>query len=179
MKLKYIATICLGCSLSVPQYAFADGNTETEVEFSGFVDGSYNYLRQSNLFTSGVYDRVYDLNENGFTLQQAAGTISYLPKEGLGIFLNGMVGRDAIVSNAYGMGTWVSSPDFGVDVTQAFLQFAHSNLALDLGKFTTLNGAETIAPITDTNFSRSILFGYAGPFTTTGARATYTPNDKL
>lgn len=91
-----------------------------------------------------------------------------------------MVGRDAIVSNAYGMGTWTDSPDFGVDLTQAYLRFATSpSFTVDFGKFVTINGAETIAPITDTNFSRSILFGYGGPFTALGARATYQANDKL
>lgn len=150
-----------------------------KINFSGFIDGSYNYLSQSNLFTSGVYDRVYDLQENGFTLQQAAATASYLPEEGIGFLLNGMVGRDSIVSNAYGMGYWTRSPDFGVDVTQAFIQLAHGALTFDIGKFTTLNGVETIAPITDTNFSRSILFGYAGPFTATGVRANYQASEKL
>lgn len=154
-------------------------NWPPKIDFSGFIDGSYNHLSQSNQFTSGTYDRVYDLQENGFTLQQLAGTASYLPDEGIGFFLNGMVGRDAIVSNAYGMGTWTSSPDFGVDLTQAYLRFARDKITIDAGKFVTLNGVETIAPITDTNFSRSIGFGYAGPFTATGARATYQANEKL
>ncbi|MCW0218361.1 MAG: porin, partial [Prosthecobacter sp.] len=97
-----------------------------------------------------------------------------------GFFLNGMIGRDAIVSNAYGMGTWLSSPDFGVDLTQAYLQLGFGpSFFIDAGKFTTLNGAEVIAPISDTNFGRSILFGFAGPFTATGARATWQANEKL
>lgn len=187
MKIKYAGLLCLGLNLTLPGIVFADTDlienkdpSETPLVFSGFIDGSLNYLKQSNLFTSGVFDRVYDLEENGPTLQQAAGTFSYLPTEGIGVFLNGMVGRDAIVSNAYGMGTWTSSPDFGVDVTQAYVRFATApTFTVDFGKYVTLNGVETIAPITDTNFSRAILFGYAGPFTALGGRATYTPNDKL
>lgn len=154
--------------------------TSDQLKFSGFIDGSYNYLQQSNLFTSNVYDRVYDLNENGVTLQQLAGTASYLPDNGFGMLLNAMIGRDAIGSNAYGMGTWTRSPDFGVDVTQGYLRYSNSSsFYIDAGKFTTLNGAETIAPTTDTNFSRAILFGYAGPFTALGVRSTYVMNDKV
>lgn len=158
----------------------ADDAASDQLKFSAFIDGSYNYLQQSNLFTSNVYDRVYDLNEHGVTLQQLAGTASYLPDSGLGMLLNAMIGRDAIGSNAYGMGTWTRSPDFGVDVTQGYLRYSNSaSFYIDVGKFTTLNGAETIAPITDTNFSRAILFGYAGPFTTLGIRSTYVVNDKV
>src|SRR5688500_1795642 len=92
--------------LLISQTSWADIEpSATPIDFSGFIDGSYNYLSQSNLFISNVYDRVYDLNENGVTLQQAAGTVSYLPKVGIGGLLNAMVGRDSIVSNAYGMGT--------------------------------------------------------------------------
>ena len=157
----------------------ADAKSD-QVNFSALLDTSYNYLQQSNLFTSDVYDRVYDLNENGVTLQQLAGTLSYLPTNGLGILLNAMIGRDAIVTNAYGLGTWTDSPDFGVDVTQGYLRLSQSaNFYVDAGKFTTINGAETVAPNTDTNFSRSILFGYAGPFTALGLRSTYIMNDML
>lgn len=183
MKIRKLVLACVSSIILVPGLLFAGdtdaAKTPTKVDFSGFIDGSYNHLSQSNEFTSGSYDRVYDLNENGFTLQQLAGTASYLPQDGLGFLLNGLIGRDAIVSNAYGMGTWTSSPDFGVDLTQAYLRLGYNTLTLDAGKFVTVNGVETIAPITDTNFARSILFGFGGPFTATGARATYQANKKL
>ncbi len=44
------------------------------------------------------------------------------------------------------------------------------------GKFETLAGAEVIEDPSNANISRSILFGYAVPFTHTGARLTYAPN---
>jgi hypothetical protein len=47
------------------------------------------------------------------------------------------------------------------------------------GKFVTLAGAEVINPTTDSNFSRSILFGYAIPFTHTGLRGTYAFSDQV
>ncbi|HUO96002.1 MAG TPA: outer membrane beta-barrel protein, partial [Steroidobacteraceae bacterium] len=47
------------------------------------------------------------------------------------------------------------------------------------GRFVTLAGVETIDPRTDTNFSRSILYGFAIPFAHTGVRATYVASDQL
>jgi len=43
----------------------------------------------------------------------------------------------------------------------------------------TLAGAEVINSTLDTNYSRSILFGYAIPFSHTGARLTYAASDQL
>jgi len=47
------------------------------------------------------------------------------------------------------------------------------------GKYVTNAGAEVIKSDGDVNYSRSILFGYAIPFTHTGVRATYKVNDAL
>src|SRR5207244_9388313 len=44
-------------------------------------------------------------------------------------------------------------------------------------KFCTRDGAEVIKSRDNTNFSRSILFGYAIPFTHTGVRGTYKVSD--
>ena len=53
-------------------------------------------------------------------------------------------------------------------MTQAYVQYATGSWTFIGGKFVTLAGAETINPTTDTNFSRSILFGYAFPSRTLG-----------
>jgi hypothetical protein len=90
-----------------------------------------------------------------------------------------MAGRDAITTNAYGMGVGTRSPYFGFDLTQSYLNLSHGPIAVNVGKFTTLNGVEVIAPNGNTNFSRSILFGYAGPFTALGIRSNYKASDKL
>ncbi len=60
------------------------------------------------------------------------------------------------------------------DVTQAYVGYSRGALSLQAGKFETLAGAEVIEDPSDVNVSRSILFGYAVPFTHTGARLTYT-----
>lgn len=46
-------------------------------------------------------------------------------------------------------------------------------ITLDMGQFVTWAGAETIEAADNINSSRSLLFGYAIPFTHTGMRATY------
>ena len=61
------------------------------------------------------------------------------------------------------------------DVTQLYAGFSSGPFALQAGKFATLAGAEVIEDPANANISRSILFGYAIPFTHTGARLTYTP----
>lgn len=63
----------------------------------------------------------------------------------------------------------------GYDVTQAYFQYTSVNGKFNAyaGKFSTLAGEEVIESPNDFNFSRSILFGYAVPFTHTGVRFSY------
>lgn len=147
----------------------ADGITA-----SGYVDSSYEYLTGTGEFAGGSPDRVFDARHDSFTLHQAAITIARQPKEGFGVLINLTAGEDAQIIKSY--------PNAGgseFDVTQAFVQYATGPWTLLAGKFVTLAGAETINPTTDTNFSRSILFGFAIPFTHTGFRASYALSDQL
>ena len=146
------------------------------VEFSGYLDISYNHLSQSNVFTSGTASRVFDLERNGFAVRQLAFTLAKQPKEGLGGLLNLTAGKDADIINAYGLGFGKNNK---IDLTQAFLQYASGSITVIGGKFVTLAGAEVIKSPANSNFSRSILFGYAIPFTHTGVRGTYEVDDTL
>lgn len=145
-------------------------------EFNGYVDASYNRLSQSNAFTSGTASRVFDLQQKNAALQQLAFTLAKQPKAGWGGVINVTGGKDADVINAYGLG-------FGnkdkVDLTQAFVQYATGPWTVIGGKFVTMAGAEVIKSSANPNFSRSILFGYAIPFTHTGVRASYAVDDTL
>jgi Putative beta-barrel porin-2, OmpL-like. bbp2 len=67
----------------------------------------------------------------------------------------------------------------GANLTQAYLQAVKGNGTLIVGKFETLAGAEYIEAPLNTNYSRSYLFGYAIPFTHTGARFTYVLSPKF
>src|SRR6266436_9555 len=156
-----------------PGPSLKDVLTTSGIDIHGYVDAAYSFLSGSGLFTSGVADRVFDTEPNSFNLHQAALTVDYLPKEGFGGLVNLTAGRDARVIASLGEAT------SNFDVTQAFAQYAHGPLTVIGGKFITLAGAEVINSTQDTNYSRSILFGYAIPFSHTGVRLTYAASDQL
>ena len=153
--------------------ALSDVLAASGVEIHGYVDAAYSYLSGTGIFRSGTADRVFDTEPNSFNLHQAALTINYQPKEGFGGLVNLTAGRDARVIASAGAAT------SNFDVTQAFVQYAHGPLTVIGGKFITLAGAEVINSTLDTNYSRSILFGYAIPFAHTGVRLTYAASDQL
>ena len=153
--------------------ALRDVLAASGVEVHGYVDAAYSYLSGTGIFSSGTADRVFDTEPNSFNLHQAALTINYQPKEGFGALVNLTAGRDARVIASAGEAT------SNFDVTQAFVQYAHGPLTVIGGKFITLAGAEVINSTLDTNYSRSILFGYAIPFAHTGVRLTYAASDQL
>ena len=143
---------------------------------NGYLDVSYSHLSGNGAFVSGTPDRVFDAQHDSFSVHQAAFTLAKQPKEGFGALVNVIFGEDADVIAPYNQNPGSSSK---VDLTQAFVQYARGPVTAIGGKFVTLAGAEVINPTADTNFSRSILFGYAIPFTHTGVRGTYAVNDAL
>jgi hypothetical protein len=146
------------------------------MQFSGYLDASYNYLSESSKFTGGTSSRVFDLERNAGAIRQLAVTLAAQPKQGLGGLLNLTAGKDADIIGAYGLGAGKKNK---FDVTQAFVQYATGPFTVIGGKFVTMAGAEVINSTANNNFSRSILFGYAIPFTHTGARGTYAASDNL
>jgi Putative beta-barrel porin-2, OmpL-like. bbp2 len=146
---------------------------------SGYVDGSYNYLEQNNTFSSGLYNRVYDVQQRGFTLHQVAVTLSDQPKEGFGGLINMIGGHDAKVFAPYGWASIFDAPTVQFYIPQAFVQYAQENWTIAAGTLLALVGAEGIDPTSTANFSRAILNGFAEPFTLLGVRSTYAWDDKL
>lgn len=164
-------------------------------DVTGYVDASYSHLSRRALFTtSGTQSRVFDIERSGFAVRQAAVKLEYAPEKGLGGVLNLTAGKDADVIAAYktdpsngkgcnvvtGLNADGTSCDRDrFDVTQAYLQYKIGNWHLMGGKYVTLAGAEVIWSPSNPNFSRSILFGYAIPFTHTGVRAHYSFSDAV
>src|SRR5579871_1727526 len=155
---------------------------------TGYLDVGYDWLTTKGVFQAitgygpggaptygpgGVNSRVFDYEHHSFNLHQAAITIAKQPTEGFGALVNLTAGKDASTIRSY------DENMNHFDITQGFVQYATGPLTVIGGKFVTLAGAETINPTTDVNYSRSILFGYAIPFTHTGLRATYAVNDQL
>jgi hypothetical protein len=102
---------------------------------------------------------------NSFNLNLVDITAAYQPEEGFGGFIQLDAGSDANVFVPLGTGT-----DDEFDVQEAFGQYAVGAFTFIGGKFATLAGAEVTESPADFNFTRSILFGYAIPFTHTGVR---------
>jgi hypothetical protein len=86
-------------------------------------------------------------------------------------------GDDANIINSYPKS--FAAPGTSIDLTQAYLSLNSGQFTLIAGKFETLAGAEVIEAPSNMNFSRSILFGYAVPFTHTGARLTWAYNGNV
>jgi hypothetical protein len=145
------------------------------ISLSGDIDYSYSALSGKGQFTSGTNNRVFDYAHNSFTLQAIDLTVSKLPAEGFGGLVDLTMGKDASTIASYG--TQIAGQTQTFDITQAYGQYAAGSLTMIAGKFNTLAGQEVIKTTGNTNFSRSILFGYAIPFTHTGARATYKFSD--
>lgn len=120
----------------------------------------------------GFASRVFDYNDRTVDLQnlnvQAALNAGNLTGK---LELSG--GSDANIIQS-----WPAAFN-SFDVTQAYLAYALGKLSVQGGKFETLAGAEVIESPSDLNFSRSILFGFAVPFTHTGGRLTYAVTPKL
>ena len=160
------------------------------VSVTGYLDFGYTSLNATGQFVGGSPSRVFDTpnpatgkDYSSFNLNQASITVSKAPKEGFGGLINVIAGQDANVFASYGAGAVAAGAtnpylnNHSVDALQAYASYTAGAVTVITGKFTSLAGAEVIASASDTNASRSILFGYAVPYTHTGVRATYAATD--
>ncbi len=152
-------------------------------DLTGHVDIGYTNLSGSGKFVSGVNSRVFDFDRNETSLHAIDLQLAKTPENGFGGLVDVTLGKDADTIAAYGTIDKNRGPANGVDkradITQAFVHYGAGPLTLIAGKFVTLSGAEVIKSAANSNYSRSILFGYAIPFTHTGVRATYKASDTL
>lgn len=135
---------------------------------TGFVDTTYSAVTTSRSFqfAGGGNARVFDLYDRQPTLD--AVNLQLIHNAPIGGKIELTLGSDADV-----LASWPTANFNGVDVTNAYLSGSTGPLTLIVGKFSTLAGAEVLESPSNADISRSILFGYAIPFTHTGARLTY------
>lgn len=200
--------IALGGGVAQAQEKPADKPAEPQglsvfgFDVSGYVDVGYTRLSGFGAFnitpagpgvTIGGPNRVFDYERNSLNLHQVGVTVAKQPKEGFGGLLNVTVGKDADAIASYktdpndgsgcnlatGLSAAGSCDKDRFDVTQAFLQYATGPVTIIAGKYVTLAGAEVINSSANSNYSRSILFGYAIPFSHTGVRVSYAATDTL
>ena len=144
------------------------------ISVNGYIDAGYTHADRNIETATGVSTRVFDSQNNSFALHQFGLSVSKLPKQGFGGLVNVTVGSDAQVIHSFPEGPGGST----FDITQAYAQYSGGPLTVIAGKFATLHGTEVIWSPSNTNVSRSILFG-AIPFTHTGVRATWALNDTI
>ena len=172
-------TALIAAAGTVPAAAFAAGSplttlsqllTDSGITESGYVAASYYHSSGYNT------DHQFDTSHDTFQLDQAGLQLAFQPKSGFGAVVDVIAGEDAKIVNAAESASASSSNAF--DLLQGYAQYVTGPLTIQAGKFTTLAGAEVIAPTGNTNFSRSFLF-YAEPMTHTGLRATYAITDTV
>lgn len=151
--------------------------------FFGHIDIGYPGLSGNGKFINGLNDRVFDFDRSSVVLHAVDLQLMNMPQNGFGGLVEVTLGKDADTIAAYGTIDRARGPANGVnkrgDLTQAYGYYGAGSFSIIVGKYVTLAGAEVIKSDSDVNYSRSILFGYAIPFTHTGVRATYKVNDKL
>lgn len=167
-----------------------------KIEVHGFVDTAFIFNTNTpvppNPSTNNL--RVFDTNADGFMLNNMQlnleKKISRDSPAGFRVDLDFGQDAQAIHSNGLGIGgafapvTALSYDSF--DLQQAYGQFMFprsipfaDTLSFKAGKFATLMGAEVIESMNNWNYSRSLLFGYAIPFTHTGLRIYWKPSSDV
>lgn len=168
------------CSAGEPDSSA--GDWARHVTVNGFVSGSYSY-NFARPWTRQNADRVFDFDDDTFKLDVFELVVQHAatnPREGgfrVDVTAGGSVPRVSAASGLFRDAITGEAQD--VDVHQAYVRYVAplgSGLQLDFGKFVTPCGTEVIEGYDGWNddATRSLLFGWAIPFTHTGLRAAYT-----
>jgi hypothetical protein len=167
--------------LASPARAQAPAPDPAKITVNGFASGAFSYNdNKPDSETNGL--RVFDFEDKQLKLDVAELVVQRTtPSPGdLGFRVDLVAGQSIPkIEAAYGLfrDTETGEPE-DVDLQQAFVTWVApvgNGLKIDAGKWVTLAGAELIEGYDGFNdhYSRSILFGYAIPFTHTGVKASY------
>jgi hypothetical protein len=138
-------------------------------------------------FAAVQFPNVYGANSFSFSNGTSSRTFETANQQPMFNALNLQLVRNGVIggkveleagSNANVIASYPQHID-SFDVTQLYASYNPGPFSLIVGKFATLAGAEVIEDPNNANISRSILFGYAVPFTHTGARLSYAPTSKF
>src|SRR5688572_15256217 len=179
---------CFGMLLVLSFAATARAQTATppptdwlgDLKVNAFVSSAYSFNGNRPATGASSY-RVFDFNDNSFNIDVAELVVQIAPSKprDAGFRLDFAVGNSIPrISKTQDQ----TSTQF--DLQQAFASYIApigSGLRFDVGKFVTHMGYELIEGYDgyNDNYSRSILFGYAIPFTHTGVKASYAFSSKV
>lgn len=150
------------------------------IELGGYLDVASTYNLNDPVTDANTL-RVFDQDDGDvIDIHALKLYISRLPEEAgeVGFRVDMIIGEDA---NIIGGNDGVLSND-DLNVYQAYISYIApigNGLTIDLGRWATHHGYEVIESPSNDHFSRSMLFGYAIPFTHTGIRARYDFNDMI
>jgi hypothetical protein len=129
------------------------------------------------------FGRLFDDRANEFLLNQAVVTIEgVLPSAPAGFEwgfkLQGLLGSDARFTHSLGLLDRAVNETVEPDIPEAYLLLhlpilSDSGVDLKMGKFVTLEGAETIDPRLNPFYSHTYIFNFGIPFTHLGALADW------
>jgi hypothetical protein len=151
-----------------------------EIAVNAFVSTGYLYNFNRPATSANSY-RVFDFSHNSFNLDVAELVLQMAPsKPNDAGFRVDFVAGNSIPQIAKSQDQTVTQ----FDLQQAFVSYiapVGRGLRFDAGKYVTHLGYEVIEGYDgyDDNYSRSILFGYAIPFTHTGVKASYAFSSKV
>ncbi len=151
-----------------------------DLAINAFVSTAYEY--NANRPTTGTNSyRVFDFNDNSFNLDVAEVVVQIAAsKPNDAGFRVDLAAGNSIPQIAKTQDQTATQ----FDLQQAFASYIApigSGLRFDVGKYVTHLGYEVIEGYDgyNDNYSRSILFGYAIPFTHTGVKASYAFSSKV
>ena len=155
---------------------------EPRFKISGWIDTGITFNPDSPQSNQN-FGRLFDDRANEPLLNQV--TINFeralVPQPGefdWGFKLQLMLGSDARFIHSLGLFDRTSNGTVQFDLVEAYLNLhfpvaTEGGLDLKLGKFVTLEGAETIDPRTNFFYSHTYIFNFGIPFNHTGALATF------
>ena len=154
---------------------------EPRFKISGWIDSGVTFNPASPQDNQN-FGRLFDDRANEPLLNQLVINFErvLVPQPGefdWGFKLQLMYGSDARVIHSLGLFDRTAHEILQPDLVEAYLNlhfpvFTEGGLDLKLGKFVTLEGAETIDPHTNFFYSHTYIFNFGIPFNHTGALAT-------
>ena len=173
-----IAALMLSAETSLE--AQAPDSQRTRIAVNAFISSAYEY--NANRPSNGTSSyRVFDYNDNSLNVDAAEVVVqmAVAKPNDFGFRADVVAGKSVPrISKAQ------DQTAEQLDLQQLFASYIApigSGLRFDAGKYVTHLGYEVIEGYDgyNDNYSRSILFGYAIPFTHTGVKASYAFNSKI
>lgn len=158
---------------------------EPRFKISGWIESGVTFNPDSPQDNQN-FGRLFDDRANEPLLNQAVINFerALVPQPGefdWGFKLQFMYGSDARFIHSLGLFDLTAHEILQPDLVEAYLNLhfpviTEGGLDLKLGKFVTLEGAETIDPRTNVFYSHTYIFNFGIPFNHTGALATFHAN---